>query len=400
MAYNYSKTLPLLFLIFIDQLSFTILIPVLSSFFNTTIEAHLVINYLLYSITLAIFPILMFFSAPIMGDLSDKFERKSILLISLFGTLFGYMLISIGILKHNYITIILGRIINGLTAGSIPIAQAAIIDFSSEKNRVYLLSLATLSGTIGVIAGPLIGGYFSDHTISKWFGNYLPIVIAIFLTLLNIIFLSIYFPKKSTKNVCDDPVRILTSLKNNIKTLYHKSIRDLSLLFVLFQLAWGVFFVYYAFYLIYYYKFSSLNVGIMYGYIGVCSTAAIFVIIKPLHNICSNKKLAIFSLTTMGLFQILMGIQMHGIWHWLCVAFIAFGNTIAYPTLLNLFSARKHPSQQGHIMGLTSALTAIAFALTPLISSAFAHINPSAPFFASGIIIFISLFTYAILGRN
>nr|WP_273700676.1 MFS transporter [Coxiella burnetii] len=114
----------------------------------------------LYGLTVGIFMICWFFGAAILGDLSDTVGRKKALLVCLIGSFLGYLLSAFAVGIHSLTFLILGRVIAGFTAGSQPIAQAAIVDVSSEAHKARNIGLILLAISLGLSSGPSLGVFY------------------------------------------------------------------------------------------------------------------------------------------------------------------------------------------------------------------------------------------------
>ncbi|ATN85195.1 hypothetical protein AYO29_01045 [Coxiella burnetii str. Schperling] len=101
-----------------------------------------------------------FFGAAILGDLSDTVGRKKALLVCLIGSFLGYLLSAFAVGIHSLTFLILGRVIAGFTAGSQPIAQAAIVDVSSEAHKARNIGLILLAISLGLSSGPSLGVFY------------------------------------------------------------------------------------------------------------------------------------------------------------------------------------------------------------------------------------------------
>jgi MFS family permease len=69
---------------------------------------------------------MQFFATPILGQLSDRYGRKPVLALSLFGTSLGYVLFLLGIVFRNIPILFVARALDGITGGNLSVAQAAI----------------------------------------------------------------------------------------------------------------------------------------------------------------------------------------------------------------------------------------------------------------------------------
>lgn len=192
--------IPLLLVIAIDSMNFGFIFPILTPMFLhganpiLPMETSVAIHDLLYGLVVAIFPLFMFIGAPILGDLSDYIGRKRVLIICLLGTGLGYFVSGIGISTNIFSLLMIGRIISGITAGSLPMAQAAIADVSSDsKNQAKYMGMMMFAIAAGQVLGPSFAGFFSDVHISSLFSNSLPFYLATGLSVVNIIWLVMAF---------------------------------------------------------------------------------------------------------------------------------------------------------------------------------------------------------------
>ena len=112
-----------------DILSLTIIIPVIPSFmdrFGTDVVT--------LSVLVSVYSLCSFFAAPIFGALADKYGRKFILFASVLGSAFGWGIVS---LAGNMFFVFLGRIIDGVTAGNVVIAQTILGDIAhTDRERI------------------------------------------------------------------------------------------------------------------------------------------------------------------------------------------------------------------------------------------------------------------------
>ena len=110
----------------------------------------------------SVFAACTFFAAPIFGALSDHYGRKKILIISLLGSVIGYILFGIG---GALWVLFLGRIIDGLTAGNISTLFAYIADSTQPQERTKWFSYIGAAMGIGCMIGPALGGLLGAISI-------------------------------------------------------------------------------------------------------------------------------------------------------------------------------------------------------------------------------------------
>jgi len=112
---------------------------------------------------MATYSFFQFLFAPILGRLSDRFGRRPVLLLSLCGAAFGYVLLALG---GSLEVLFLSRAVAGASAGNISTAQAAIADVTGPAERAKGMGALGAAFGLGFIFGPAIGGYLFD--LAHW----------------------------------------------------------------------------------------------------------------------------------------------------------------------------------------------------------------------------------------
>ncbi len=180
-----NKRLAAIFLIvFVDLLGFSLILPLLP-FYAETFGADPFITGLL----VASYAVAQLLGAPVLGRWSDRIGRRPVLLISIFGTLLGFLLLGFaGALWMLFVS----RAIDGLTGGNLTVAQAYITDVTDEKNRTKSLGIIGAAFGLGLIIGPAIGGGLSV------FGYAAPAFAAAALALVNLLAVLFFLPESLT----------------------------------------------------------------------------------------------------------------------------------------------------------------------------------------------------------
>ena len=163
--------------IFLNFLGFSIIIPILpflvGKFVHTEDAIALNVGFIMSAYALC-----QFIAAPGLGALADRYGRRPILLISLAGSIVGYLVMAaIGALWALFA----GRIIDGLTGGNISTVYAYVADITEPKDRGKYYGLLGAAGGFGFMVGPAIGGFAAHFSLVA------PLYLAAFITLLNVI---------------------------------------------------------------------------------------------------------------------------------------------------------------------------------------------------------------------
>lgn len=141
-------------IVFIDLLGFSIILPLVPFYAEKFGANAIVTGFLVASYAAA-----QLVGAPLLGRMSDRFGRRPILLVSILGTIVGFIFLGVA---NSLWVLFASRIVDGLTGGNISVAQAYIADISDEKNRSRNFGLIGAAFGLGFIIGPAAGGLLSN----------------------------------------------------------------------------------------------------------------------------------------------------------------------------------------------------------------------------------------------
>ncbi len=177
------RALTLLFVfVFIDVLGFSLILPLLPYYAATFGATAEVVGLLLGANALT-----QLLGAPVLGRLSDHYGRKPMLLLSLAGTVVGFLMLG---LARSLTMLFASRIVDGFLGGNISLAQAYISDVTEGKERTKGFGLIGASFGLGFIFGPALGGALAGG------GNYaLPALVAAGLSFLNLLGVLVWLPE-------------------------------------------------------------------------------------------------------------------------------------------------------------------------------------------------------------
>ncbi|MBX3160173.1 MAG: MFS transporter [Deltaproteobacteria bacterium] len=171
-----SPLLPIFLIVLVDVLGFTIVIPLLA-FYSESFGA----TPLIATLVVSVYAVCSLLSTPIIGKLSDTYGRKRLLLISQVGTFAGFILLGSATALWM---VFVGRILDGLTAGNLSLAQAYISDHTKPENRTKAFGVIGVAFGIGFMFGPGLGGWL--NTYENILGMHVPFLAAALLSLLSI----------------------------------------------------------------------------------------------------------------------------------------------------------------------------------------------------------------------
>ena len=381
----------LLIVIFIDGMGLSLLFPLLTHvivkhpLFSTSIPLTM-----LYSLIISVYTFFWFIGSTVLGDLSDKIGRKKALMLCLFGTFLGYMMTSFSMYLGSIFVLIVGRAISGITTGSQPIAQASIIDISSKEQKLRNIGFILLSASFGFIAGPLVGGIFSDSSISSLFSVNTPLYIVSFLSLSSALMLFLFF-RETRKNVNDKKLELNIS---KIFSAYNdKRVRRLLIIFSFQLIGWSCFFGYISAYLSLRFNFELMQNSIYIATMAVGFAFSFIFLNGKINKYINNIYIIMLGQLFSGLCIALIFISDNSSYIWAPVFFLGMSMALAYSGILALFSDKVSSSEQGWIMGATGSLTALGFAISMVLVGALSLESNTYPLLASSIFMILASFS-------
>ena len=326
----------------------------------------------------ATYAALQFLFSPILGGLSDRYGRRPVLLISLFGFALDYLFLSYA---PTIGWLFVGRAIAGISGASFTTASAYIADISNDKNRAQNFGMIGAAFGLGFIIGPVIGGLLGSM------GSRVPFMFAAGLSFLNWMYGYFVLPESLPADQrrkfdwkTTIPGRSLLKIRN------YPAIGGLAISFFLISLASHAVQTNWSFFTIEKFGWSEKMIGISLGVVGLLVALVQGLLIRYTSPLLGNKKSIFFGLLFYSLGLFLFAVASQG---WMMFVFLipyCLGG-IAGPALQSIISSSVHNNEQGELQGsLTSLISLTSILGPPLMTGLFAYFTrPSAPVHFSGV---------------
>ncbi len=389
------EIMPLFLVLFIDGMGLGLLFPILnaliispnSSFIaQSTSEAT---RNIYFGATISIFMICWFFGAAVLGDLSDTIGRKKSLLICLIGTFIGYALSAISVGLGSFTLMIIGRVIAGFTSGSQPIAQAAIVDVSTEETLPRNMGWILLAVSLGFVLGPTLGGILSNKALVGWFDFSTPLYFAAVVALINAALL--WFTFHETFEITGKiKLRLHHAIMIFVSAFQHVKIRHLALVFLVMITGWSMYFATILMYMDKIYHISNFQTSLYMGCLGIGFSIGCGYLVNKLSALFTLRTVAISGFLLCALAPMLT-VLIHIQWvAWLAVIFAGATIGYSYSAILVMFSNLVDDHEQGWVMGVTGSILALCFGITSFLGAILVNYGPHIPMWFTAICLIAS----------
>ena len=333
-----------------------------------------------------------FIFSPVVGNLSDKYGRRPIILISLFGFTIDYIFLA---LSPNIYWLFIGRIIAGVTGASITTASAYIADISTNEDRAKNFGLIGAAFGVGFIIGPVIGGLLGHY------GSRVPFYAAAVLCLINFLYGYFILPEsldQDHRRPFDwkraNPIGSLKFLGK------HPEISTMVISLILIYIAGHAVQSNWNYFTMYLFNWDVKMVGISLGIIGLLVGLVQGLLIRWINPKIGNERSIYYGLLLYAIGMLLFAFATES---WMMFVFLVpycLGG-ICGPALQSVITQNIPSNQQGELQGaLTSLISATSIVVPPLMTNLFYYFThksapfqfPGAPFFLGFILMLTSAF--------
>lgn len=384
------------FTVFLDLVGFGIILPLIPYLARQFDASPLEIGLLM-----AIFSFMQFLFSPLWGKLSDRFGRRPIILISLFGATFAYIFFAFA---QELTYLFIARGLAGFFAANISAAQAYIADITPKDKRSVGMGLIGAAFGLGFIMGPAIAGLTGPIGESLGsqppFGIQFSALVAAGLNALNLILAFFLLPETITQRSEKAAARI-SRLESFTFIFKQPLLRSLFLIFFLMSLSmalmevmvfpfvqdrfgWG-------------YKLASMS----FAYVGVVMVLTQGYFIRKWIPHFGEKKVLFFGLIAMAASFIGIGFSFSILVLAVMMTLLAIGNGCMRPPIVGLASVIADEEEQGYVLGVMNSMGAIGRIVGPVMGGwLYQELSKGAPFFTSGAMALVGVLLFMLIVKS
>jgi len=348
-----------------DVISLGIMIPVLPNLVKSMAGGDTSTAALWTTSFAVVWGVSTFFFSPILGMLSDRFGRRSVILISIFGLGIDYIFMA---LAPTLWWLFLGRFIHGATAASFATAGAYIADITPPEDRAKRFGMIGAAWGLGFLIGPAMGGILSSPMVNGGVDNFrLPFYVAAGMALINWLYGLLVLPESlpPEKRLKKLDWRRASPLGSFRLLRSHHELLPLASIVFCFQLAHNVLSTTFVLYTGYRFNWSALDVSIMLAASGVVGIGVQGWLVGRTVKALGERRTLLIGLSFGVAGFTLYGLASNATIFWLAMPIMAL-SALIMPSLQGLMTRRVGATDQGQLQGATSGIMGVTTVVGPL----------------------------------
>jgi DHA1 family tetracycline resistance protein-like MFS transporter len=355
-----KAVLPVFITLLLDVMGFGLLIPVAPKLVAKVMGVVEADSAFVVGSLMSLYAAMQFVFAPILGALSDRFGRRPVLLVALFGSGLDYFALA---LAPSLPWLFLTRALNGISGASFTVANAYIADVTPPEKRAAGYGIVGAAFGLGFVLGPLVGGVLGEKDI-HW-----PFYAAGGLTLLNAAYALFLMPESLSKAnrspfslARANPLAALLNLRK-----YPTVLGLASALFCCY-VADGALRSTWAVYTGVRYGWDSVHIGLSLAVVGLCAAFVQGFLSRKIIPKLGEPRSLMFGMASAVLAYCGYGLATQG---WMIYAIVAVASIggIAMPAGQSIITRSVSPTEQGLVQGSLGSVQSVAFTVGPLLGS-------------------------------
>ncbi|NHA06191.1 TCR/Tet family MFS transporter [Mucilaginibacter sp. HC2] len=343
--------------IVLDAIGIGLVFPILPGLLHQVTHTGNVAPYI--GITTAIYAVMQFVFAPVLGALSDRLGRRPVLLISLGGAAVSYVLMASA---STLWMLLIGRAVAGLTSANMAVATAYITDITPEDKRAGRFGVFNAMFGIGFIIGPVLGGLLGDYWLR------LPFIIAAGLNACNMLLALFALPESRKPQGGRIDLSALNPIRPMKWAFSMSGLTPLVLIFFIFSFSGEVYGTCWALWGADTFGWNGLWIGLSLGAFGICQALVQAFLTGPAVKLMGERPTIFTGLACAALALVVMALAKQS---WIIFAIMpvfALGG-IGTPALQSLATKQVGKGQQGQFQGVLASVISLSAIIGPLVFS-------------------------------
>jgi DHA1 family tetracycline resistance protein-like MFS transporter len=345
-----SRPLLIIFLtIFVNLVGFGIIVPLLPFYAETFGASPLTIGLLF-----AVFSLSQLFAAPVLGDWSDRYGRRPVLIFSLAGTVVSFVMLA---LAHSIAMLFVARIVDGLSGGNISTARAYVADITEPKDRSRAYGLIGAAFGLGFIVGPALSGILASKVSVT-----APIWAAAGITVVATAMAWLWLPETVHRAHAGTGM----PFRNLFEMLRRHGLRRVLVIDFVYWFAFSVFQTTFALFAARRFAFDASQTGYFFAVFGVLGAIVQGGFIRPIVRRMGDKPVFMLGLVC-GAIGLVAATLAHSVFVFaITMVPIAFGIGFGHPTMSSLVSRAARGDEQGRVQGAAGAIESLGRTVGPV----------------------------------
>lgn len=354
--------------IILDAVGIGLIFPILPALLQDVTHASDVAPFM--GVMIALYAVMQFIFAPLLGALSDRIGRRPVLLLSLAGAAANYLFLTFA---TNLWMLLAGRAIAGLTSANMSVATAYITDISPAESRARRFGLLNAMFGAGFIIGPVLGGALGDHWLR------LPFLAAALLNGFNLVLALLVLPESGTVRHGRIDFAVLNPLQPLRRVLSMKHLLPVMSVFFIFSATGEAYGVCWALWAGDAFHWNGMWIGLSLAAFGVCQTLAQAFVPGPAVRLLGERSAILAGVAGVCIALTVMAFSRQGWMVFAIMPIFALGG-IGTPALQSLATRLVDSGEQGQFQGVLASVVSLASILAPLgFSSLYLALRPHWP---------------------
>ncbi len=340
--------------VILDAVGIGLIFPILPSLLADVTHAQSVAPYV--GIMVALYAVMQFVFAPVLGSLSDRLGRRPVLLISLAGAAINYLFLAFA---PSLWMLLVGRAIAGLTSANVSVATAYVTDISTQDRRARRFGLLNAMFGVGFIIGPVLGGALGDYWLR------LPFIAAAVMNGCNLLLAFFVLPESRLPSREKVDLAALNPLRPLRWVVSVKSLLPIIFIFFLFSATGEAYGTCWALWGGDSFHWNGLWIGLSLGTFGICQTLAQAFLPGPAVRLLGERGAILTGIAGVSVALAVMAFAREGWMIFAIMPVFALGG-IGVPALQSFASGQVDERLQGQFQGVLASAVSLASIAAPL----------------------------------